>query len=118
MKRYLMVFPLVPEHVEEFKELHKNCLSMEGYNGQPAAALRSGLTENIVYVYKDLAIVYCETEGDIQENLAKMNEDPVYQYFLAKEGPMMLPAEPGMSQFVEKVFDAKQMVENGKFDQF
>ena len=114
MKRYVMVCELDPEHIEDFKNLHKNCMSMEGYCKQPAAALRSGLAENIVFIYKDLAIVYIETEGDVNEALDRMNADPDYQFFLAKEGPWILPADPDAPQFIEKVFDAHQMAE-GRF---
>ena len=37
-KRYMMVNELKPEHVEDYKRLHKTCMETK-FNGQPQAML-------------------------------------------------------------------------------
>lgn len=120
VKRYVMVSELKPEHVEDYKNLHKTCLATEKYKGQPQAMIDSGAIETLVYIYKNLSIVYIETELEIDEVFEKLGKTKSNQVWQEKANPYFaVPTTFDGAQeaaYLEKIFDSTQMAK-GEFNE-
>lgn len=114
--RYMLALEIKPEHVDDFRELHLNC--MQGmFAGQPQAVLDSGILENMVFLYKNICIVYIETASSLEDVLTRLSQTQEYKLFAAREAPWILPAEPADKAYLEKIYDARQFVA-GTFTEF
>lgn len=119
-KRYVMVNELKPEHVEDYKRLHKTCLETQ-FKGQPQAMRDSGAIETLVYIYKNFSIVYIETELELDEVFERLDKTHSNQIWQDEANPWF--AVPTTfdgaqeAQYLEKIFDSTQMI-NGEFNEF
>jgi hypothetical protein len=108
--RYILVLEVKPENAGDFRKLHLNTMNSK-HAGQPKAVLDSGISENIVYLYGNVCIVYIETEYELDAVLGKLGETDEYKLFAAEEAPWLLPSESLPK--VEKIYDARQMLDGG-----
>ena len=119
-KRYMMVNELKPEHVEDYKRLHKTCMETK-FNGQPQAMWDSGAPETLVYIYKNFSIVYIETELELDEVFERLGKTHSNEIWQEEANPWF--AVPTTfdgaqeAQYLEKIFDSTQMM-NGEFNEF
>ena len=119
-KRYVFVNELKPECVEDYKKLHLTCMETE-YNGQPQAMVDSSAIETLVYIWKNYAIVYIETELELSEVFEKLGKTKSNQMWQEKATPYFATHKTFDGEqeipLCEKIFDSTQMVK-GEFNQF
>ena len=117
INRYVFVSELKPEHVEDYKNLHKTCMKTK-FNGQPQAMIDSGAIETLVYVFKNYSIVYIETELTLDEVFAKLGKTKSNQIWQEQANPCFAVHKTfdgeKQAQYLEKIFDSTQMAK-GEF---
>ena len=107
MKKYCFVIKLKKEHVEEYKEIHRNV-----WPEMLQAIQKAGAKEETLYIYENLSIVTFECE-DLDEVYKKLGEEDVVKKWDATVGPWFESISPNL----EKIFDLNQQL-NGKLEQF
>jgi L-rhamnose mutarotase len=109
MKRYVLALEIKPERVDDFIDLHENCVE-RGFGDQPKAVLAAGIGENLVFMHGNTAIVYIETEEELDEVLERLRLSEGQRKFAGEENPMVLTADPLASPRLRKIYDARQYV--------
>ncbi len=106
MKRYCLVIELNEEHVEDYVDIHQNA-----WPEMLEAIKNAGAKEELLYIYKNLSIVFfeCENLGDLFEKLGK---EPIVDKWNATVTPWF-KNEPVT---LEKIFDLNQQLQ-GKLEQ-
>ena len=114
-KRYCLVIELKENYVEEYKNIHINAWS-ELLKAEKAA----GMKEELIWVYKNLSILYIECE-DIDKVFKACGNDEVEKKWNItvcpwfKEKPILDGTEK--VETLEKIFDLNQQLAS-KLEQF
>jgi L-rhamnose mutarotase len=103
MKRYCFVIELKEEHVDEYVKLHRNA-----WPQMLEAIKRAGAKEELLYIYKNISIVFFECE-DIDELYKKLDNEEVVEKWNAVVKPWM----NSDFVFLDKIFDLNQQLEDG-----
>jgi len=115
IKRYMIVLEIKEEHLKEYCDIHRNPWP-ELLN----AIKNNGAKELLLWNYKNLSIVYYETE-DIDELYKKLNELEEIKRWNVTVSPWISAAPildgSGKMDTCEKIFDLNQQIE-GKLGQF
>lgn len=107
VKRYCFVIELKDEHIAEYVELHKNPWPM-----MLETLKKWGAKEELIYIYKNLSIVFFECDN-IEELYRKLAEENV-----VKEWDKVTKAWfKSEFIFLQKIFDLNQQL-NGKLEQY
>jgi L-rhamnose mutarotase len=87
-KRYVGVCKIKPEHVEEYKRLHRGDNVDEYARFVRAANVRN----HSIYLYGDLLIYYYEYTGsDHESDMKSLEQDTRYQDWKKRTDPMKVP---------------------------
>lgn len=110
MNKYCVVLEIKPEHLEDYKKVHRNV-----WKDLLKSIKASGVKEEVMFFYKNLAIVYFEAEDlnqsyEIQRRSVELEkgwEDLVGAWISKGE------YKPGTYEldFLEKVFDLNEQLE-------
>ncbi len=121
MKKYCFINVLKPEYKENYMNIHKTA-PMEILQ----ALKDNGAEEEVIYIYRDIAIVYVKTD-DYEVFMKGFGETECgkkwYQTvvpWLSEEEEQCLDADGNFNSdmdVLEKVFDLEQQL-NGKLKQF
>jgi L-rhamnose mutarotase len=115
IKRYMIILEIKPEHLKEYCDIHRHPWPelLEAIKGE-------GAKELLLWNYKNLSIVYYETE-DIDELYAKLNKIDAIKRWNATVGPWIEVSPPldgsGKMNTCEKIFDLNQQID-GKLAQY
>ncbi|MBN1298401.1 MAG: L-rhamnose mutarotase [Actinobacteria bacterium] len=115
IKRYLMVLEIDPDHLKEYIDIHKNPWPelLESIKSE-------GANELLIWNYKNLSIVYYETE-DIDAIYKRLASHEVQKKWNLKVGPWIKVSPPldgsGKVNTCEKIFDLNQQIA-GKLELF
>jgi L-rhamnose mutarotase len=119
MKRYCLVLEIKEECVKDYVEVHKN-VHKTHWRTQLDALKEAGAHNCMVYMHKNLAIIFYECE-DIDESFSKLGaiEDNIKWQENQARWIADTPGSEGSQgiQTVEKIFDLNQQLE-GKLEQF
>jgi L-rhamnose mutarotase len=115
IKRYMIILEIKEEHLNKYCNIHRNPWP------ELLDAIKSqGAEELLIWNYKNLSIVYYETE-DIDELYKKLNEFDAIKRWNITVGPWIAAAPTldgsGKMDTCEKIFDLNQQI-GGKLDQF
>lgn len=119
MKRYCMVNVVNQEFLEEYKEAHLN-----PWRELLESIRNAGTREELIYIYKNLAIIFIECE-DIGQYMEKFANSKVGDKWMKKMACLLsendFADETGKTKKVtgglEKIFDLNQQLD-GKLDQY
>lgn len=110
MNKYCVVLEIKPEHLEEYKEAHRHV-----WVDLMKSIRASGVKEEVMFFYKNLAIVYFEAEDlnksyEIQRRSAELEKgwDDLVGPWIAKGE--YLPGSFDLD-LLEKVFDLNDQLE-------
>lgn len=114
MKKYCVILEIKPEHLDEYKNVHKKAWTELLRNIK-----NSGVKEEVIFIYKNLAIVYYEAE-DLNKCYQIQREDKkLEKSWNDLVSPWILKSEykPGTYELdvLEKIFDLNQQLE-GKLE--
>lgn len=113
MNRYIMIYELKPEHVDDYRKMHKNCHKTE-FKNQLAAIRDSDCTQMMTFLYKNWSILYVECEDAIDDMFAKLGEFDANAKWQKVTAPWfaVTPSFDGSakSQPIEKIFDLQQQL--------
>jgi L-rhamnose mutarotase len=115
MKRYCFVLELKEEFVKDFSELHKNPWP------EVLQALKdNGCNEHLVWIYKNLAIVFNESEN-MDTVFNRLDKVEILQKWNVLESPWIKTGpskdSEGKTICLEKIFDLNQQLK-GELKQY
>ena len=110
MAKYCIVGEVKEEYVEKYKALHKN-LYKGPYRELLGVIKSSGVQEEVIFIYKDLAIVFYEAE-DLNESYEKQEGKQVVRQWNSLMRPMFVSYgfDSGKLPTLEKVFDLNEQL--------
>lgn len=119
MNRYVMVYELKPEHVNDYAEMHRNAHLSE-FKGQLRAIKDAGAQNCITYIYKNFSIllIECENLDRFFERLGQSEENSKWQTHTAPwfaETPKFDGSVKTVP--IEKIFDMQQQLQ-GRLTKF
>jgi len=114
-KRYCMVLEIKEEHLDEYKNIH-----LKAWPELLEAEKEVGINNELIWVYKNFAIVYIECE-DIEATFEKIEQNHVEIEWSKKVSPwfknMEMLEDPEKIPVLEKIFDLNQQLGN-RFDPY
>jgi L-rhamnose mutarotase len=119
VRRYCTVYELKEEHIKDYSDLHRKAHLSE-WKPQLEALKQAGAENCMVYIYKNLAIMFYECE-DIDVSFTELGNIEINQKWQAyeaswfKDTPKFDGSEVTIS--LEKIFDLNQQLE-GFLDQY
>jgi len=115
MKRYCFVIELKEEHVEKYKNIHKN-----PWKEMLEAIATADVKDLLIWSYKNLSIVFYECD-DIDKVYEKLGQLEVVKRWNETVGPWFKSAPTldgsGDVATCEKIFDLRQQL-NGKLENY
>ena len=116
MNRYIMVYELKPEKVDDYRKMHINAHKSE-FKDQLDAIRDSNCHQMMTFLYKNCSILYVETEENIDDLFAKLGEFEANTKWQKVTAPWfaVTPSFDGSakSEPIEKIFDLQQQL-NGE----
>ncbi|MCL4415540.1 MAG: L-rhamnose mutarotase [Actinobacteria bacterium] len=114
-KRYCIVLEIKEEFVDKYKNIHINA-----WPELLRAEQECGITNELIWIYKNLAIVYIEC-NDLKETFKKIALNEVEMKWDKTVSPWFKNVEiledSNKIPVLEKIFDLNQQLE-GSFDQY
>lgn len=114
-KRYCIVLEIKDEFIEKYKDIHINA-----WTELLKAEKDCGITSELIWVYKNLAIIYMECD-DIESAYRKIGLNEVEKKWDKTVSPWFKNIEiledSNRIPVLEKIFDLNQQIE-GNFNQF
>ena len=116
MNRYIMVYELKPEHVDDYRKMHKTAHQSE-FKDQLDAIRDAGCTQMMTFLFKNYSVLYVECEDDIDAYFEKLGEYDANTKWQKVTAPWFAatPSFDGEAkqQPLEKIFDLQQQL-NGE----
>ncbi len=106
MKRYCLVIELKEEHVADYVDIHQNA-----WPEMLEAIKRAGAKEELLYIYKNLSIVFFECEN-LNALFLKLGKEAIVD----KWNTTVTPWFKNDPVTLEKIFDLNQQLQ-GRLEQ-
>lgn len=113
MNRYVMFYELKPEHVDDYRKMHKTAHESK-FKDQLDAIKDAGFNQMITFLWKNYSVLYVECDGDLDEYFAKLGEFPANSRWQKVTAPWfaVTPSFDGEVKQapIEKIFDLQQQL--------
>jgi L-rhamnose mutarotase len=113
MNRYIMIYELKPEHVDDYRKMHKTAHLTE-FKDQLDAIRDSNCQQMMTFLYKNWSILYVETDEEIDALFTKLGEFEANSKWQKVTAPWFAttPSFDGSakSEPIEKIFDLQQQL--------
>ncbi len=114
MNRYIMMYELKPENVDDYRQMHKNCHHTE-FKDQLDAIRDAGFHQMCTFLFENYSVLYVECDGDIDDYFARLGEFEANTKWQKVTAPWfaMTPSFDGNAKQapIEKIFDLQQQLD-------
>ena len=114
MYRYIMIYELKPEHVDDYRKMHTEAHKSE-FKDQLKAIRDAGSTQMMTFIFNNYSVLYVECDAPIDEYFEKLGEYDANTKWQNVTSPWFAttPSFDGSDKQepLEKIFDLEQQLE-------